>query len=283
MDSLQLPYHQLRERLLRCDGERVFADVLTPWLEQATAETAWLADLRRRAAPDMVMTKEENWRLYALSRIVDLLTLCCSGEDHAWAGGSRVPPITRDEFVAVMLRLGIEQHTETTFHPFFHEIAAVRSDPGAARPELESVRWPGFRLGALLISRAGCVVRASPDDLVAEIAADSTLYWAHVRGGRPTGDLSLGWGSNSQWRTPFRLDFAVDGALFYNVAAGTPRSGGDDEIDHDLVAEEKIELLRHRCFVRCSKRHDDRWPWDWTLVERPGEALQLTKPSIALR
>jgi hypothetical protein len=32
-------------------------------------------------------------------------------------------------------------------------------------------------------------------------------------------------------------------------------------MDEDLYAEEKLELLRHRCFVRCAKRDDDRWPY----------------------
>lgn len=53
----------------------------------------------------------------------------------------------------------------------------------------------------------------------------------------------------------------------------------DDDTDADLSDREKIELLRHRCFVSCAKRHADRWPYDWRLVERPNKALQLTNRS----
>jgi hypothetical protein len=30
---------------------------------------------------------------------------------------------------------------------------------------------------------------------------------------------------------------------------------------------ERLELLRFRCFIRCAKPHDDRWPYDDSLIE----------------
>jgi hypothetical protein len=34
-----------------------------------------------------------------------------------------------------------------------------------------------------------------------------------------------------------------------------------------LTPEEKLELLRHRCFVRCRKPDADRWPYNDTYRE----------------
>ena len=93
--------------------------------------------------------------------------------------------------------------------------------------------------------------------MLKEVAERSTLYWAFARNNRPTEDLSNGWGSNSQWRTSFRRDYELDGTLYYNVDAKDSPGAFDPELDD----AERLELLRHRCFVTCTKRSDDRLPW----------------------
>lgn len=266
MHAWQQPYRQLYEQLCEYDGTAAYEDLLRPWLAQNGAEIHWLAEMKSRLAPEMVMSREENWRLYALSRVIELLTR--SFTPHQWSSAS--PPasagVTGDQFVEFMRCLGLEQHNVAGFHPFFHELVRVQSNATVVRPEITAVLWPGFRLGTLLISRAGCAVAAAPTDLVPEIAQSSTLYWSLVRNNRPTADLSMGWGSNSQWRTVFRLDFERDATLYYNV--GMHPSADDEALNPGLNSEEKIELLRHRCFVRCAKAHDDLWPYGWSLVER---------------
>lgn len=265
MHPWQLPYRQLYEQLCEYDESSTFVDLLLPWLAQNGAEIHWLAEMKSRLAPEMVMSREENWRLYALSRVVDRLTLPFTLQ---LTSSARLPissGVTCEQLVEFMTRLGLEQHKIGPFHPFFHELVRVQSNPTVVRPEITAVLWPGFRLGTLLISRAGCAVTAAVTDLVPEIAQSSTLYWSLVRHNRPTADLSMGWGSNSQWRTAFRLDFERDGTLYYNV--GTQSSADDEALNPGLNLEEKIELLRHRCFVRCAKAHDDWWPYDWNLVE----------------
>jgi hypothetical protein len=114
-------------------------------------------------------------------------------------------------------------------------------------------------LGPLVIARAGVVAGG----FVKEIAESSTLYWAYYRANRRTEDLSRGWGHNSQWRTALRRDYLLGGIAYYNVDA---RPAGPPH-DEDLTAAEKLELLRHRCFVRCPKRHDDRFPYGDTYRE----------------
>lgn len=261
----QLPYRQLHDAVLEYEGGDPFGDLVRPWLRANDAERRWLAEVRDRAGtPVPPVRPEELWRLYALSRIVELLQLSFAprAEDPAWD----VAPVGVDQFAEFMAALGLEPVSHPGFHPFWHEVVTVDPAPEeSAPPEVVRVYWPGCRLGPLLICRAGCRVRAGRLHLRGEVAERSTLYWAYARNGRPTQDLARGWGGNSQWRTPLRRDYALGGMLYYNVDA-KPSAGGADA---DLDDRERAELLRHRCFVTCPGPGEDRWPYDLRLVE-PG-------------
>ncbi len=260
----QQPYRDLYDRILDYDGDALFDDVLRPWLEAHDEERRWLDQLRARTGnPIPAMNPEELCRLYALSRIVDLLQLSFAPrvDDPPW----ELATVTRDQHARFMEALGLERADHLIFHPFYHEIVTVdQAGDESEPPAVTDIHWPAYMLGPLLITRAGCSVRAGRRHLVKEIAEGSTLYWAYARSHRPATDLSRGWGSNSQWRTSFRRDYALGGSLWYNVDA-RPRQG--PEMDEDLEPRERAELLRHRCFVTCAKPHDDRWPYGLRLVE----------------
>lgn len=264
MYSDQQPYRQLHDDLLGYEGDAPYPDLLRPWLQANDGERRWLEAIgRRTGSPVPAATPEELCRLYALSRIVELLNL--SFAPRSATNTRNLVPVGPDEYAAFMEGLGLERIGRPDFHPFHHEIVAV--DEAAdedARPSVAETYWPGWMLGPLLIGRAGCRVAAGRRHVRREIAEQSTLYWAYARNNRPTADLSNGWGGNSQWRTPFRRDYALDGALRYNVDA---RVGPQGIMESKLDAAERAELLRHRCFVACAKPGDDRWPYDLTLVE----------------
>jgi hypothetical protein len=167
------------------------------------------------------------------------------------------------EFLELMESFGLRRIERSTFHPFFHEIVTVEPhpEPGAPIAMVEEY-WPGYILGPLLLTRAGCAVTAGAEQVTKTIAESSTMYWAFARRTRATMDLSVGWGSNSSWRTRFRRDYVLGGLLHYNVDGK-----GNRAIDEDLVSAEQLELLRFRSFVRCSKPHDDRFPFHDRHVE----------------
>jgi len=264
MHTDQQPYRDLYDHMLSYEGEALADDLLRPWLAAHDGERRWLDQLRaRRGNPVPAMRPEELWRLYALSRIVQLLQLSSApaAPDAAWD----LAPVSRGELEGFMVALGMEPIERPGFHPFFHEVVTVDQLPDEDEPaEVAEICWPGYMLGPLLVSRAGCRVRAGRSHLLKEVAERSTLYWAYARNHRPVADLSHGWGGNSQWRTPFRRDYMLDGALHYNVDAH-PHPGGPR--DEDLTAAERMELLRHRCFVTCTRPSDDRWPYDLSFSE----------------
>jgi hypothetical protein len=258
MHTDQETYRELYEALLDYDGAELYADIVHPWLRRQDGERAWLeAFARRTGSPIPQAGIEDLWRLYALSRIVELLQLSFMPRisEKSWG----VKPIRPDEYAELMDTFGLQRIAQPAFHPFFHEIVSV--DPAAdddAPPALVKECWPGYMLGPMIVTRAGCAVTAGARHLTKSIAENSTMYWAFARHNRPYTDLSVGWGGNSQWRTKFRRDYQLDGTLHFNVDANRharPREAG-------LTAEEELELLRHRSFVTCAKPDDDRWPYD---------------------
>lgn len=159
------------------------------------------------------------------------------------------------------------------YHPFFHEVATAEPDSALGDAVLvEEEVWPGLWFGDLVFARAGVRVRCGPDTpFDPALAARSTLYFAWARVHRPTYDLSHGWGSNSQWGTAFRRDYADGPMLRYNVD-GRVRLTGDavvpfpNDLDFgshsDITPAERIELLTHRCAVHTVEPGDGYWPFD---------------------
>ncbi|XLZ70231.1 hypothetical protein ABT364_27455 [Massilia sp. SR12] len=204
----------------------------------------------RRGTPIPPIDDEESWALYALSRALDLLI-------------GTGPAIPVDQYVAFVEALGMKVLQPQQFSPFFHEVVALEpsaSSLGAAT--IQEFIWPCVMLGEMLVSRAGVRVSAGAQVLTPGVADASTLYWTYLRTLRPHQDLSHGWGGNSQWRTRFRRDFAIDGKYYFNVDGKRDLATQSDEDESGLSLGERIELLTNRCFVRCEKPHDDLWPYD---------------------
>jgi hypothetical protein len=261
--NTQAPVRELYERVLGYDGDDCFAEVLSRWLGQNPAEVTWLADVAAKDQGAWHPTDEEICRLYAFSRVNDLLLLSFQPPPReTWPG----PRLSLEQYRAFLVGLGMQVIVEARFHPLFHEIVAV--EPGDPEALIELVResWPCSMLGTLVFSRAGTIVRGGAREIVPAIASSSTLYWAHRRHHRRVEDLALGWGSNSQWRTRFRRDYVTPSAWCFNAdgkwdlrePVPVDLHPGRDE----LSVEQRIELLTHRCFVRTELRHDDRWPYD---------------------
>lgn len=262
MHADQTPYVELYHDIMSYDGTCLYDDLVTPWLRAKDAERAWIEQFsHREGSPIPAASREDNWRLYALSRISDLLVLSFAPRRANNTDTWGVATVSADQYCEFMECLGFSRICHPTFHPFFHEIVEVEQSTDPSVPIcVEREFWPGFSLGPLLFSRSGCRVSGGIENVVKPVAEGSTLYWTYARNNRPTHDLSVGWGHNSQWRTEFRRDYVLEGSLHYNVDAQP--QGENSEPDPDLTADEKLELLRHRSFVTCSKPHDDRWPYD---------------------
>ena len=293
-----LGFRSLYTMLLDSPPEHAFEAVLVPWVGRGreildglrhharATPGRWACDTRKALGGAL---EEELWALYALSRVVDVLLLPFQpGPADAWAG----PALTLEQLTGFLTALGLEREERAAFHPFHHEIveAVASEDPGEPISVIETL-WPGFRMGQLLVARAGVRVRGGARHVDAAVAGRSTLHFTHRRRGRPTHDLGAGWGHNSQWRTRFRRDYEVAGVCYYNVdgtldAAAGELSVQDQEAlrggtEPDLTAEERVELLVHRGFikVRKEKEEPDGFPYDDTFA---GSSAHLTTRGVVL-
>lgn len=288
---------ELYEAVAWYEGAELYETVVAPWADRAQGGyRGWLAAAAednswwevRGSGP---VGRELVWELYALHRVGDVLALAF--QPRSGKPGSPDPEPARllsaREYLDVFTSLGMTPFEEgDTFDPFLHEIAEVeQADDPRAPIEIAEVLWPGLMLGQLLFSRAGVRIRAGAEHAQRGVADRSTLYWTFRRRHRPTVDLSLGWGSNSQWRTDFRLDYRTPTGDRLNVRGDLPIDGRSDlPLDHpeNLSPEERLltpaerrELLRHRCLLRPPEAvgalaaspgwERDLMPFDWRLPD----------------
>ncbi|MEU5538329.1 hypothetical protein [Streptomyces sp. NPDC020362] len=266
---------ELYEELLGHDGHDPYADVVEPWLARVRAAGDPLCAPLPGAADARPGHPGDLWELYALSRVSDVLLLSFQPPGHdPWAG----PGLTRDQYLLLFTDLGMVPFEEcSVFDPFLHEIVEVEQTADPDRPVgITGVVWPGLRLGDMVFGRAGVRVRAGARHAERGVADRSPLYWAFRRRHRPTVDLSMGWGSNSQWRTGFRVDIRTAAEDRLNVMGRTHVDAvAKGSAEALLTSAERRELLRHRSLLRTPERagalaaspgwETDLFPFDWRL------------------
>jgi hypothetical protein len=209
---------------------------------------------------------EDLWLLYAISRVSDLMLLSFQGRADEPAP---FPALSEGEYLQLFEALGFEQMAERPYSPFFHEIVeVVETDDPRSAIEIDRQFWPGLMFGDLLFARAGVRVRAHTGRIRKEYAESTLLCFNYMRHRRRAADLSMGWGSNSQWRTAFRRDY-LDGEQYrFNVDGEVDVSGeaprvltGMDDFNTDVSIGARREILVNRCFV------SRPYPWlseeDW--------------------
>lgn len=271
MHSDQYPYRELHDGIVGFREDRVSPKLLTDWLKQYPKEATWLEWFRCERGHDTGASEEELWRLYALSRVVEVMNLSFqTGNADSWA----MPSLTSSDVSAFAHDLGLSVVIPDRYTAFDCEIVtATEAADETAPAELVDVHWPCLMLGEMVICRAGATVRAGARVVNPHIATSSTLYWAYRRRNRPHQDLSHGWGHNSQWRTSFRRDYRIGQRTFYNVDGEHDLLAEDLIVDEEsaLTRSERIELVVNRCFVLTSKPNADLWPYDdrLTTSERP--------------
>ncbi len=284
-------FRELYTQILSFEGGNIVKNLLVPQIVPARQLLKTLASHARLPEHPAETPVAELWQWYALSRVSDRLLIGIQADDDFYRSPQQreeAQPlgdwwdnsvVTTEQYAQFFAALGFEPFASVPFSPFSHEIVEVIEDPSlTGRPVVERIFWPGLMFGEMLFARAGVSVRCSPGFYQKDIAENSCLYFTYQRLHRKTQDLSDGWGSNSQWGTSFRRDYAVGGTFYYNVDGEHPLGpnyeasfdSGDDDPRSEWTLEERTEMLTHRCFVRCPKDDDNCWPYDDTWQEPIG-------------
>lgn len=269
--DIEMPwFRDLYENVLGYTGQRLYEDVLTPWIERGQDAASHFSFFKQPS--DFDKQSDDHcfamWNLYALNRVNDLFLLPFQKTvDRPWSG----PQVTEDQYVEFFTNIGFAPFKSDTYTPIRHEIVEVIESQHHAEPigVLESL-WPGLMFGTLLFSRSGVRVLGGSDHILKEVAENSMLHFTFRRLHRRTTDLSIGWGSNSQWRTSIRRDYESDGALIYNfdgdMLLNDPAATEKDW--NPLTAAERLELCKNRCFIMSKTDDSDLYPYEYRFEEK---------------
>jgi len=250
-------------------GYAIYHDVFVPWIDRAREA---LEECRQFREPTPFDPRDESacmamWNLYALNRVNDYLLMAFLPKGRWMKQHQRLNVF---EYEAFFGEIGMTVVRSEEFAPFQHEIVRVHAADEPDEPiRLFEARWPALLFGRMLFSREGADVTGGRNFVNPEIAERSNLYWAFHRTNRPVRDLSNGWGSNSQWRTSIRRDFACEDRRIYNFDGNVLLNG--DSISDDwrdkLTHSERVELVRHRSFILSSSPDEGLFPWDYRYEE----------------
>ncbi len=242
-------------------GDQILTELLMPWLEQ-NRYREYLDTLPLNKE----MREEDNWELYAFSRVLDLLALSNKPDSYIEGVQEDEPLLTTNEYIELVKSLGLDTGYPEQYDPFHCEIATAIA--GSLNFEIAGYQHPVIKLKQLMIKRSPVAITLDPEVYDFNLVNNATLYWTFRRSNRKTTDLSEGWGHNSQWRTGFRLDIEKEQSYIYNLNGKFDLNVLDpatlEELkNQDLTVEEAIELVVNRQFIRCSKPYAYQFPYDF--------------------
>ena len=267
MNSIRELYFDLMEQ----EGESLPTKLIFNWINK-NDYTHYLERIKQSFLKDedFILTQEDSWELYALSRVLDLLTLRFHKDNNADASEYLGPKIDLSDYLEISNRLNLTITNPKSFHPFHCEInEAVHGNEDF---EILNCLTPTLKIGNLLLKRAMVDISLNSNKYDLDLVNTAKIYWAHRRKNRRFQDLSHGWGSNSQWRTGFRVDLETEKSYIYNVYGEFDLRNHSNELQVELKVQgldinEAIELVRYRSFISVNKDDSDLFPYDFKYKE----------------
>ena len=259
-------------KILSYEGQHIFSDVLSLWIEDNNYKT-YLNQLSGVISNNSSQnfSLEDSWELYALSRVLDTLTLKFQpnkkADGSAWLG----PELTLAEYIKFIEALELKVVDSPDYAPFYYEI--FEAVAGEVNFQTLEIIFPPVMLKNLLIKRGGAIITLNPISFDLDIVNNSTIYWAFRRKNRKYADLSHGWGSNSQWRTSFRFDFDQGEYYLYNSEGKTDlNSPSQKDVErlneYNLSLNEGVEITVNRHFITSKKPDTDLFPYNYKYLEK---------------
>lgn len=270
----------LYDKIIEFEGEKLFESVLKKWVID-TDYKRYISTISSSVQIEKAnLTQEENWELYALSRVLDILTLQFQPDNQAdgseWLG----PKISIPEFEEFISLIGLDVITPNTFNPFNCEI--IHAQEGENNFEIIESYFPAVKLKNMIIKRAGMKISLKAIDYNLTLINNASIYWTFRRKNRIYFDLSQGWGSNSQWSTDLRLDLETNNHFVYNQNGRFDLNHVTPELldelnQQNLEIQEAIDLTRFRHFVTSTKDDSDLFPYDFKYEEEKNQLQHLQK------
>lgn len=247
-------------------GNALYNDVIKPWQDIMYYHDYLqnIAAYIKEPYDSLLIEDEPNWNLYALSRVLDVLTC-------ALQYPSRYSPITLAQYISFSKNMGLTIEQPKQFHPFFYEIVDVIE--GDWPFVLQTVHYPALFLGNLLINRGGATITLPSKLYSIESIKTAPLYWVYERNDREANDLSHGWGHNSQWCTSFRYDFKTERGFYYNFTGKENLNAPDETLltrlkEDNISIQHAIDVVRYRQMMIPHEKRADLFPYDYRFFEK---------------
>ena len=262
-------FRELYHEIVEYNGKNIFTGIIKSWNKNNNSKY-----YLKYFDKGFILSDEDNWEYYALSRVLDILTLRFQPNKNAdfseWIGTD----ISLEEYIEFIKLLGLEIIYPETYSSFNCEILEAKE--GKNNFEIIECMFPTVRLKGLIIKRSGVIISINPNDYDLNLINNAKIFWAYRRKNRKHEDLSDGWGSNSQWRTDFRFDIETENHYIYNFYGEYDLNQGTVEIinklkEMNLDVNEMIELLVNRHFIRCIKDENEIFPYSFKYSEKKNQ------------
>ncbi len=265
---MQISIRDLYDQIFAFEGTHLFESILKPWVIENEYKTYILTVSNKIQSNKVDLSQDDVWELYALNRVLDILTLGFQPDNKAdgdWTGTD----LTLSEYIAFTDQIGLETGVPAYFHSFDCEI--MEAQEGETDFKITEHCFPAVKLKNLMIKRAGVKISLNPQHFDLTQINAASIYWTSRRKNRKYQDQSQGWGSNSQWRTDLRLDLETTDHFIYNLQ-GTfdlTKATNDQQYElYDLELQEAIELTRFRHLMQSAKDDTDLYPYSFRYVEK---------------
>ncbi len=261
----------LYDKILDYKGEDIFTELLIDWVRKNSYKDFLLSVKSQLSdSTNNKFSNEVSWELYALSRVLDVLTLGFQTNNNKDGSDWLGPNISLEEYCEFIKVIGLEIKILPVFTPFYCEIIEAKED--SIDFCIKNISFPAVHLGNLVLKKAGVIVGLNTNNYNLSLVNNATIYWAFRRKNRKHQDLSHGWGHNSQWRTDFRFDLETEGSFIYNLYGSKDLSSNNDSVKNELKEQgllliEAIELTKNRHFITSVKNDGDLFPYDFKYVE----------------
>lgn len=262
---------ELYFEIIEFEGENIFESVLKKWVIE-NCYKYYLLGLSTKIKTDKVsLSIDDKFELYALSRVLDILTLQFQPQKITKDSYLVEPKLLLSEFIEFIKVLGLDISTPKYFHTFDCEI--IEAEPGDVDFKIIEYNFPAIKLKNLMIKRAGVRILLNPDLFNLNLVNNSKIYWAFKRKNRNHEDLSHGWGSNSQWRTSFRLDIETNSSYIYNHDGDLSLNNLSNKLQNELKIQnlelqDAIEITKYGHFIKSSKTDIDFFPYNFKYEEK---------------
>lgn len=273
---MNLSIRDLYDKIMDFEGEGLYENVLKTWIAENNYRNYLFSTFDKfQTDKKFDLSQESIWELYALTRVLDTLTLPFQTNNKADGSDWLGPKLSIQDYVAFNDLIGLETVTPKLFNTFDCEI--IEAQEGENDFEITNCFFPAVKFENLIIKRAGVKIFLNPKNYNLALINNASIYWTYRRKNRKYLDLSQGWGSNSQWRTDLRLDIETKDSFIYNQKGKFDLNNLTPELleelrQQNLEIQEAIELTKYRHFVKSTKDDSDLFPYDFKYEEKKNHA-----------